>query len=117
MDSGNFSNGHNFVVRWLLISPIKSVTLNAMKQKVTMRNGDALLIMVKNGEVIHYTWNLSLPHIEFVKRATGDLPEGAWVGTVTKLDDEIMAITSKYFFNFQLPGPSDVYDAVKKMFE
>ncbi len=88
-----------------------------MKDKVKMRNGDALLIMVKDGEVIHHTWNMSLPHVEFVKRATGKLPEGAWVGTVTKLEDEIMAISSKYFFDYQLPGPGDVDVAVKKMFE
>ncbi len=46
-----------------------------------MRDGDTMLIMVKGGEVIHFTPNMSLPHSEFVKRMTGQLPEGAWVGT------------------------------------
>ena len=30
-----------------------------------------MLIMVKEGEVIHFTPNMSLPHSEFVKRTTG----------------------------------------------
>jgi hypothetical protein len=88
-----------------------------MDEKVKMRNGDAILVMVRNGEVIHYSWNLSLPHVEFVRRTTGERPDGAWVGTVTKLHGEIMAISSKYFYDVQLPGPADVYDAVKRTFE
>jgi hypothetical protein len=88
-----------------------------MTEKVRMRDGDAILIMVKDGKVIHHTWNMSLPHVEFVKRATGQLPEGAWVGTASKLDGEVAAISSKYFFGYQLPAPPDVAEAVKVMFE
>jgi hypothetical protein len=88
-----------------------------MIEKVKMRNGDAILVMVKDGEVIHHSWNMSLPHVEFVKRLTGELPEGAWVGTVTKLDGEIMAISSKYFYDVQLPAPPDVDEAVKEVFK
>jgi hypothetical protein len=88
-----------------------------MANKIKMRNGDAILIMVKDGEVIHHSWNMSLPHVEFVKRTTGQLPEGAWVGTVSKLDGEVMAVTSKYFFDYQLPAPNDVDDVVRKTFE
>ena len=76
-----------------------------------------MLIMVKDGEVAHFTPNMSLPHVEFVKRATGTLPEGAWVGTVSKIDDEIAAITSKHFFGYQLPAPLDVREAVLRKFE
>jgi len=82
-----------------------------------MRDGDAVLVMVKDGAVIHHSWNMSLPHVEFVRRATGTLPEGAWVGTVSKLDGEIMGITSKYFFDYQLPAPPDVNAAIKKAFK
>jgi len=82
-----------------------------------MQNGDAILVMVKDGAVLHYSWNMSLPHVEFVRRKTGERPEGAWVGTVTKLDGEIMAVSSKYFYNVQLPAPPDVNDAVKQVFE
>ena len=88
-----------------------------MSKKIKMRDGDAILIMVKNGEVIHHSWNMSLPHVEFVRRATGQLPESAWVGTASKLDGEVVAISSKHFFGYQLPAPPEVADAVKRTFE
>jgi hypothetical protein len=88
-----------------------------MKEKIKMRDGDAILIMVKDGEVIHHTWNMSLPHSEFVRRATGELPPGAWVGTASKLDGHVAAITSKHFFGYQMPAPPEVAEAVKRMFE
>ena len=82
-----------------------------------MRDGDAVLVMVKDGKVIHYSWNVSLPHVEFVRRTTGELPKGAWVGTVSKLDREVMAITSKYFYDYQLPAPPEINEAVRNTFE
>ena len=85
--------------------------------KTRMRDGDAILVMVKDGEVLHHSWNMSLPHVEFVRRSTGQLPDGAWVGTVSKLDGELMAMTSKYFFDYQLPAPPDVDAAIRKSFE
>ena len=88
-----------------------------MSYKIKMRDGDTMLIMVKGGEVIHFTPNMGLPHSEFVKRATGKLPEGAWVGTVSKMDGEIAAITSKHFFGYQLPAPLEVTEAVRRKFE
>ncbi len=89
----------------------------ASGDKVKMQNGDTILVMVQHGKVLHHSWNMGLPHVEFVKRATGELPEGAWVGTVSKLDGEVVAITSKYFFGYQLPAPPEVAAAVKHMFE
>lgn len=68
-----------------------------MSETAEMRDGDAILVMVKDGKVLHFSWNMSLPHVEFVRRATGSLPEGAWVGTVSKLGGEVMGISSKYF--------------------
>ena len=85
-------------------------------QKISMRDGDAILVMVKDGRVLHFSWNMSLPHIEFVRRNTGTLPEGAWVGTVTKLEGEVMGITSKSFYDYQLPAPPVVNDAIKALF-
>ena len=73
--------------------------------KIQMRDGDAVLVMVQDGKVLHYTPNMSLPHVEFVRRATGSLPEGAWVGAISKLDGDIAVISSKYFFGYQLPAP------------
>ena len=87
-----------------------------MSDTIKMRDGDTMLIMVKDGEVIHFTPNMGLPHSEFVKRTTEQLPAGAWVGTVSKLDGEVAAITSKHFFGYQLPAPSDVLEAVRRRF-
>jgi hypothetical protein len=88
-----------------------------MTGKIKMNDGDTILVMVKDGEVIHHSWNMSWPHVEFVRRATGGLPTGAWVGTASKLDGQVVAISSKHFYGYQLPGPPDVQQAVKKMFE
>ena len=88
-----------------------------MTEKIRMRDGDAILVMVQGGEVVHHSWNMSLPHVEFVRRSTGELPDGAWVGTVSKLDGEIMAMTSKYFFDCQLPAPPEVDAAIRERFE
>jgi len=88
-----------------------------VSDKIKMRDGDAILIMVKDGKVIHHTWNMGLPHVEFVRRATGQLPAGAWVGTASKVDGEVAAISSKHFFGYQLPAPPEVADAVKEVFE
>ena len=88
-----------------------------MSDKIKMRDGDAILIMVKDGQVLHFSPNMSLPHSEFVKRTTGQLPAGAWVGTVSKLDGEVAAISSKHFFGYQLPAPPEVADAVRRTFE
>jgi hypothetical protein len=82
-----------------------------------MRDGDAILVMVKDGAVIHHSSNMSLPHVEFVRRSTRELPGGAWVGTVSKLDGEIMAITSKHFFGYQMPAPKEVDAAIRERFE
>ncbi len=76
-----------------------------------------MLIMVKDGAVVHFTPNMSLPHSEFVKRTTGQLPVGAWVGTASKLDGEVAAISSKHFFGYQLPAPPEVADTVRRTFE
>ena len=88
-----------------------------MSDRIKMRDGDTMLIMVKDGTVIHFTPNMSLPHSEFVKRTTGDLPPGAWVGTVSRLEGKVAAISSKHFFGYQLPGPDWVQSAVRERFE
>ncbi len=75
-----------------------------------------MLVMVQDGRVTHFN-DMALPHAEFVRRATGTLPEGAWIGTVSKLHNEIMGITSKHFFGYQLPAPEDVDEALKNKFE
>jgi len=88
-----------------------------MEKKIQMRDGDAILVMVKGGKVVHFSPNMSLPHVEFVRRTSGELPVGAWVGTVSKLGGEVAAISSKYFFGYQLPAPPEVSAAVREVFE
>jgi hypothetical protein len=58
-----------------------------------------------------------MPHVEFVRRSVGKLPEGAWVGTISKIDGEIAAISSKSFYGYQLPAPEWVYRTVKAAFK
>lgn len=88
-----------------------------MSEKIRLRDGDTMLIMVMDGRVAHFTPNMSLPHVEFVRRATGQLPEGAWVGSVSRADGKVVAISSKHFFGYQLPGPDWVQTAVREKFE
>lgn len=90
---------------------------NVMSDKIKMVDGETMLIMVKDGRVIHFSPNMGLPHVEFVRRTTGELPEGAWVGTVSRLDGKVAAISSKHFFGYQLPGPDWVQAAVREKFE
>lgn len=87
-----------------------------MSEKIKLRDGDAILVMVKDGQLTHHSWNMGLPHVEFVRRTTGQLPEGAWVGTVSKVDGRIAAMTSKHFFGYQMPAPPDVAEVVKQTF-
>jgi hypothetical protein len=47
-----------------------------MPEKIRMHDGDAILVMVKDGSVLHHSWNMSLPHVEFVRRTTGELSQG-----------------------------------------
>lgn len=42
---------------------------------------------------------------------------GAWVGTVSKLDGEVMGISSKYFYDYQMPAPPEVNQAIKQLFD
>ncbi len=84
--------------------------------KIDLNPGAMLLVIVRDGKVIHYSGNLLLSHMEFVKRKTGELPEGAWVGTVHKLEDGITAFTSKTFYGYELPAPDWVMTAVRAAF-
>jgi len=83
---------------------------------IEMRDGETFLIMIQDGQVLSYTWDMSLPHSEFVRRATGTRPVGAWVGTVSKIDGEVVAISSKHFYDVQLPASEDVLAAVRRQF-
>ncbi len=85
-------------------------------EPIELTNGQTLLIIVKDGRVIEYTWDMGLPHVEFVKRRVGELPAGGWVGTVSKADGEVVTISSKSFFGYQMPAPEWVATAVRATF-
>jgi len=87
-----------------------------MGDKTKLKLGQTLLVIAKDNEVLHYSWDMSLPHVEFVRRKTGTLPEGAWVGTITKDRQGIVVISSKTFYGYQLPAPEWVTNAVKELF-
>jgi len=86
-------------------------------EEIELTNGPTLLVVVRDGRVVEYTWDMGLPHVEFVKRRFGELPAGAWVGTVSKIDGDVVAISSKYFYGYQLPAPEFVTTAVKALFK
>ena len=60
-----------------------------MSDKIQMRDTDTMMVMCKDARIIHFPPNMSLPHVEFGRRITRELPEGAWVGTVSKLNGQI----------------------------
>ncbi len=86
-------------------------------EPIQLSDGQTLLIIVKDGRVIEFTWDMGLPHVEFVKRTVRELPAGAWVGTVSKIDGDVVAISSKYFYGYQLPAPEWVTIAVRALFK
>jgi hypothetical protein len=85
-------------------------------ESIKLTDGQTLLVIVKDGCVLEYTWDMGLPHVEFVKRRVGELPAGAWVGTVSKIEGEVVAISSKYFYGYQLPAAESVTTAVRALF-
>lgn len=86
-------------------------------EPIELTDGQTLLVVVKDDRVAEFTWDMGLPHVEFVKRRFGELPSGAWVGSVSKIDGEVVAISSKYFFGYQLPAPDAVMAAVRRVFK
>ncbi len=93
-------------------------TLFGKKPRVgtRLRDGDSLLISVREGAIIAQTFDIALSHAEFVKRSLGSLPEGAWVGTLRKTGREVWALNSKTFYGNQLPAPQAVQDTVRAAF-
>jgi hypothetical protein len=87
-----------------------------MTDVIPLRDGDSLLVIVQGSDVISHTWDIALSHAEFVRRTTGTLPEGAWVGTIRKADGEVMAFNSRTFYGNQLPAQNEVLSALRSMF-
>ena len=47
-----------------------------MSAKIKLYPDQSMLVMVKGGKVIHFTPDMALPHVEFVRRKAGSLPAG-----------------------------------------
>jgi hypothetical protein len=87
-----------------------------MMPPVTLRDGETLLAVVRDGQVVASTRDIALSHAEFVRRTFGSLPEGAWVGTIRKSDGEVTPFNSRTFYGNQLPAAPAVIDAVRMNF-
>lgn len=85
-------------------------------EPIEIGDGQTFLIIVQGDRVIDYTWAM-MPHVEFVKRSVGKLPEVAWVGTVSKIGGEIAVISSKSFYDYQLLAPEWVTKTVRATFK
>jgi hypothetical protein len=85
-------------------------------EPIEIGNGQTFLIIVQGDRVVDYTWAM-MPHVEFVRRSVGRLPEGAWVGTISKIDGELAVISSKTFYDVQMPAPEWVTKTVKAAFK
>ena len=86
------------------------------QEPIEIADGQTLLIIVQGDRVVDYTWAM-MPHVEFVRRSVGKLPEGAWVGTVSKIGGDLAVISSKSFYGYQLPAPDSVMRIVKTAFK
>ena len=86
---------------------------------IEIGDGQTFLIIVRGDRVVDYTWEM-MPHVEFVRRTVGwqvgQLPEDAWVGTISKIDGELAVISSKTFYDVQMPAPEWVTRIVKSEF-
>jgi hypothetical protein len=82
---------------------------------IEIGDGQTFLIIVQGDRVLDHTWAM-MPHVEFVRRSVGKLPEGAWVGTLSKIDGELAVISSKTFYGYQLPAPEWVLKVVRAAF-
>lgn len=83
---------------------------------IEIGDGQTFLIIVQGDRVVDYTWAM-MPHIEFVKRSVGKLPADAWVSTVSKIDGELAVISSKTFYDVQMPAPEWVAKTVRSVFK
>jgi hypothetical protein len=80
---------------------------------ITLANRETLLVLVRDGRVSKYTWEMGISDAEFVRVQVGELPAEAWVGTVSKIDGQLVLASSKHFHGYQLPVPEPVKRAVR----
>jgi len=98
------------------LSWLKRSEDNPADPRIRLGPDDAALVSVRDGKVIAYTLDVTLSHKEFVTRELGELPDGAWVGTIRKLDGAVVAMNSRTYYGNQLPAPPEVFTAVRAAF-
>jgi RHS repeat-associated protein len=69
-------------------------------------------IVSRGGEVLRTTSDITLSHLDFVRRTVGTLPDGATVVTAFRNQNAIQAITSRSVHGVQMPAPRHVVDAL-----
>ena len=87
-----------------------------MSEKEQVRDGASFLALVNRDEILRFSFDICLSHKEFVKRTVGELPEGAWVGTVNKTGGDLMAMNSYTFYGNEMPAPAWVQERVDEAF-
>jgi hypothetical protein len=99
-----------------ILSRLAGLFHSAPDGVIILRDGDSCLVIVKDGQVLFHTSDVALSHAEFVRRTSGTLPEGAWVGTIRKFGGEVVALSSRTFYGNQLPAPPPVAEAIHAAF-
>ena len=85
-------------------------------QKIELNDDAIVLVIVRDEQVMHHSGNLLLSHAEFVKGQRAHSKDGAWVGTVHKVDGAVMAFSSKTFYGVEMPAPQWVSDVARASF-
>jgi RHS repeat-associated protein len=83
--------------------------------QIFLREGDAVLAIIKDGEVIRMG-DVGLSHEVFGERAMGALPQGAEVVTIGKSGGQIYALTSRTFSGTQTNASQAAQDAAQLVF-
>lgn len=94
-----------------------SKRLTDSKVVTKLRDGEARLVAVLGEVILAHTPDVSLSHAEFVRRSLGELPQGAWVGTIRRSAGEVVAVNSRTFYGNQLPAPANVTEVIRIAFE
>jgi len=82
------------------------------QEPIEIAEGQTLLIIVQGDRVVDHDAARRI-----CQRSVGELPEGAWVGTISKIGGDLAVISSKSSYGYQLPAPEWVTKTVKAAFK
>jgi RHS repeat-associated protein len=91
----------------------------AADSRTTLAEGQGLLSIVRDGQIIAQTGDFLMSHPRLVEKTfgSGGLPPGTWVGTVGKVAGQITALNSKTVMGNQLPAPATIQDLFRSIFK